>query len=162
MFLKTLMTSLLSALALTTPGTVADQGANSNQVDLPRGNAVDSYVPMSTNAELDMYDALKGGEQGKNAKYLKGETYSGECGTNVTWNLDTSTGLLRISGNGEMCSYSSYDSYPWYSYISQIKKVVISEGVTSIGEWAFGYCSSLSSIEIPSSVTSIGSSRFSG
>ena len=30
MFLKTLITSLLSALALTTPGTVADQGANSN------------------------------------------------------------------------------------------------------------------------------------
>ena len=112
MFLKTLMTSLLSALALTTPGTVADQGANSNQVDLPRGNAVDSYVPMSTNTELDMNDALKGGEQGKNAEYLKGETYSGECGTNVTWNLDTSTGLLRISGNGKMCSYTSYDSYP--------------------------------------------------
>ena len=78
MFLKTLITSLLSALALTTPGTVADQGANSNQVDLPRGNAVDSYVPMSTNTELDMNDALKGGEQGKNAEYLKGETYSGE------------------------------------------------------------------------------------
>ena len=54
MFLKTLMTSLLSALALTTPGTVADQGANSNQVDLPKSNAVDSYVPMSTNAELDI------------------------------------------------------------------------------------------------------------
>ena len=162
MFLKTLMTSLLSALALTTPGTVADQGANSNQVDLPRGNAVDSYVPMSTNTELDMYDALKGGEQGKNAEYLKGETYSGECGTNVTWNLDTSTGLLNISGNGEMCSYTSYDSYPWYSYRSQIKKVVISKGVTSIGDYAFYGCESLSSVTISSDpkLTSIGNAAF--
>jgi hypothetical protein len=34
--------------------------------------------------------------------------------------------------------------------------------VTSIGEWAFIYCSSLTSITIPNSVTSIGSSAFSG
>ncbi len=34
--------------------------------------------------------------------------------------------------------------------------------VTSIGEYAFSYCSNLTSITIPNSVTSIGSSAFSG
>ena len=83
---------------------------------------------------------------------------SGKCGE-TKYRL-SSDGTLNISGNGKMCSYTSYDSYPWYSYRSQIKKVVISEGVTSIGDEAFKYCTSLSSIEIPSSVTSIGSTAF--
>ena len=159
MFFKTLITSLLSALALTTPGTIADQGADSNQVDLPRGNAVDSYVPMSTNAELDMHDALKKkGEQNnlENTKTsgLKGEILSGSCGTNVNWTLDTSTGLLKISGNGSI-------SGSLFGYRNQIKKVVIENGVTSIGKEVFQNFESLSSVEIPSSVTSIGEQAFS-
>ena len=38
--------------------------------------------------------------------------------------------------------------------------VVIPSSVTSIGEYAFGYCDGLTSIEIPSSVTSIGDHAF--
>ena len=37
---------------------------------------------------------------------------------------------------------------------------VILSSVTSIGDWAFGYCGSLTSITIPSSVTSIGDETF--
>lgn len=112
MFLKTLMTSLLSALALTTPGTVADQGANSNQVDLPRGNAVDSYVPMSTHAELDMHDALReDGEQNDlettKKPGLKGEFFYGSCGKGVEYELDTERGVLTISGSGKMNDFTS-------------------------------------------------------
>ena len=43
---------------------------------------------------------------------------------------------------------------------SNVKKVVIEDGVTSIGESAFFYCSSLTSITIPDSVTSIGDYAF--
>ena len=88
-------------------------------------------------------------------------TYSGNCGTNganVTWNLDTDTGVLNITGSGAMKNYSS--SSPWYSHRSYIKKVNIGNSVTSIGNYAFYYCNSLSSVVISDSVTSIGDYAF--
>ncbi len=75
----------------------------------------------------------------------------GKCGDNLTWTLDD-TGLLTISGTGDMWDYY-YDSQ-WKNYT--VKNAVIENGVTSIGEYAFYYCTSLTSITIPSGVTSIG------
>ena len=51
-------------------------------------------------------------------------TYSGTCGTNVNWSLDTSTGELTISGTGAMTDYSYGNWAPWYDYKDTIKKVV--------------------------------------
>ena len=95
---------------------------------------------------------------------LNAETYSGTCGaegdgSNLTWSLDTETGVLKIEGRGEMKDYS-FRGTPWYNYCSGIKNAKIGDGVTSIGDSAFYNCSSLASIEIPSSVTSIGDSAF--
>ena len=90
------------------------------------------------------------------------EESGGSCGNNVTWNLGFKTGVLTISGTGTMADYSSYTDVPWYDYRSSIESIVINDGVTSIGEFAFYYCSSLISITIPESVTSIGKSAFKG
>ncbi len=87
------------------------------------------------------------------------EIYSGTCGDNATWSLDTSTGVLEISGTGDMTSYNVEEA-PWYPYQSDIKNVVISDGVTSIGDSAFYYCFNLASIIIPDSVTNIGDRAF--
>ena len=87
-------------------------------------------------------------------------TYSGTCGDNLTWTLDTNTGRLIINGSGEMYDWISGSSVPWYSYRSYIEKVRISNSVTSIGEYAFYDCSGLTSITIPDSVTSIGKYAF--
>ncbi len=84
---------------------------------------------------------------------------SGSCGDNVTCTLD-SDGLLTISGTGAMDSYSYYSDSPWAT--KTVKTVVISEGVTSIGDYAFEGCTGLTSITIPDSVTSIGEDAFSG
>ena len=87
----------------------------------------------------------------------KGYTYWNE--DNLTWKL-YADGTLNISGKGAMKDYS-YDSNqsPVYNN-SNVKKVVIEDGVTSIGAYAFYECSSLTSITIPDGVTSIGISAF--
>ena len=61
-----------------------------------------------------------------------------------------------------MADYSDPSLCPWYSYRGDIQTVVIKDGVTSIGVYAFDGCSGLTSVTIPSSVTSIGSGAFSG
>ena len=81
----------------------------------------------------------------------------GTCGPNLTWTLQN--GVLTISGSGNMNDYS-YGNAPWYSYRLSITSITIPNSVTSIGEWAFQYCSRLTSITIPNSVTSIGISAF--
>ena len=86
---------------------------------------------------------------------------SGWCGTNVTYTFDSSTGTLTIQGSGAMTNYYPYSDAPWYSYENDIKTVIIEEGVTSIGAWAFYRCSSLTSVTIGNSVTSIGERAFS-
>lgn len=84
---------------------------------------------------------------------------SGYCGAegdgaNLTWTLD-SEGKLTISGTGDMTSS------PWKSaHSSQIKSVVIEDGVKSIGERAFERLGSLKSVLISDSVISIGISSF--
>ena len=78
---------------------------------------------------------------------------------NLTWTL-TADGTLTISGTGAMKDYD-YDSNPSPVYNnSDVKKIVIEDGVTSIGNFAFHSCSSLPSITIPDSVTSIGNFAF--
>ena len=80
---------------------------------------------------------------------------SGTCGENLTWTYVENTGTLTISGNGDMYNYSSTHSSPWYSYVMNINNLIISDGVTSIGEFAFEYCR-VSYVDIPNSIVSIG------
>jgi hypothetical protein len=67
---------------------------------------------------------------------------------------------LTISGTGDMMNYSSGDA-PWYNSGAVLTNVIIEDGITSIGNWAFFGCSGLTSITIPNSLTSIGDRAFS-
>ncbi|MCR4645763.1 MAG: leucine-rich repeat domain-containing protein [Oscillospiraceae bacterium] len=79
---------------------------------------------------------------------------SGECGENVTWTLDDE-GTLTISGEGAMQDYWGHSAIA-----SQVKKIVIENGVTSIGAVAFDRCKALQSVSIPESVKQIGDYAF--
>ena len=85
---------------------------------------------------------------------------SGTCGPNLTWTFYASTGELVISGYGEMDDFGL--TGPWWILESSIKSVTIQNGVTSIGNGAFGTCMRISQIHIPSSVKRIGEWAFSG
>ena len=82
----------------------------------------------------------------------------GKCGTNVTYSLDTSTDVLTISGTGDMKDYSGKNS-PFYED-PFIESIIIENGVTSIGVYAFYGCTSLTNVTIGNNVTSIGSFAF--
>jgi len=84
------------------------------------------------------------------------DVQTGSCGDNVTYSLDTETGVLTISGTGDMYSYG-----PFYEN-TNIKSVIIENCVTSIGDGVFQGCTSLRSVTIPDSVTSIGDDAFYG
>lgn len=97
---------------------------------------------------------------------------SGTCGAqgdNVSWTLDDA-GVLTISGTGATADYSiSVDSSgnvstsaPWFAYKDSLTKIIIENGVTSIGGSNFAYLSNVVDVTIPNSVTSIGYSEFAG
>ena len=92
---------------------------------------------------------------------------SGTCGENATWEFDETTSTLTISGEGAMYDYYYYrygskvtDTRPWASYDDLIEFVVIDDGITHIGEYAFLSFTLLTIITIPDSVTSVGEYAF--
>ena len=85
----------------------------------------------------------------------------GSCGVGVAWVLDDSD-TFTVKGNGAMEDYTSTLNVDWLTKCSQyIKTVVIEEGVTKIGDYAFCSCENLTSVTIARSVKNIGNYAFS-
>ncbi|MBO5021602.1 MAG: leucine-rich repeat protein [Clostridia bacterium] len=80
------------------------------------------------------------------------ETTSGTTG-DCTWTLVD--GVLTISGNGVMADYSYSDKAPWDNYYSQIKEIIVENGVISIGEFAFDGCKRTKKVTVADSVQEI-------
>ena len=83
---------------------------------------------------------------------------SGKCGPNVHWTLEG--GKMTISGTGAMTSWQNANKVPWNNYKSQIRSVVIGDGVTSIGEYAFEECMNIASVSFGKDVKTIGMNAF--
>ena len=98
-----------------------------------------------------------------NGTCLCGEIVGGYCGAeedgkNLTWTFVD--GTLTIKGEGAMRGYSASDKAPWRSFVSQLKSIVIEDGVTAIGQYAFYQCLYVENAEIADSVESIGKAAF--
>lgn len=91
---------------------------------------------------------------------------SGTSGNNLKWTLDYETGALTITGSGAMTDYDfSHPKAPWlyaWKSVRPISNIILSEGITTIGDCAFYSCYKLSSITIPNSLIRIGISSFEG
>ena len=88
--------------------------------------------------------------------------YSGTCGEDLTWTLD-SNGQLVISGTGDIEDYES--RAPWrrdeiLENHVYVRDLIIEPGVTSIGDRAFYSCESLNHADLPNTITRIGEAAF--
>lgn len=101
-----------------------------------------------------MAAVLSSGRIDANAAVVKGT-----CGENITWEYDAQTQELVLSGSGAM-EDCDYDKVPWNDYRDEIKRVIVGEGITSIGNYAFNECESIESITLPSGITRIGEHAF--
>ena len=93
------------------------------------------------------------------------EDMEGLCGASLTWTL-SEEGVLTISGTGEMFDYSSTSMPEWHNYRSYIHTLVLEEGITHIGDYAFYHffqpCNDvyIAEVTLPSSLRSIGDYAF--
>ena len=94
--------------------------------------AVSSLPLSSSAAEIIASGNCGEGYWDENENYVFGDS--------VTWTLD-SDGVLTVSGNGAIVSDDDLKRPKWHACDTSIKTVIISEGVTSIGYYAFNYLS---------------------
>lgn len=84
---------------------------------------------------------------------------AGDCGRNLLWKLNAA-GELIVFGQGMMNDYGNSVVPDWYGFEQQIRSVVVCEGVSSIGAYAFGHCSNLADVKLSNSIRKIGENAF--
>ena len=103
-----------------------------------------------------------------NKEALDSIVASGKCGPKVNWSLDKA-GTFKVTGKGSMTGYNCVqtagtDDYvvdsPWFSRRKEIRKVIVSKGVTTVGSYAFRECSNLVSVSLPTGLKIIGNGAF--
>ena len=110
--------------------------------------------------EKNLSDADDTGDDGNTGEDPSGDDeaiVSGTCGESVEWVLDRESGILDIYGEGTM---DSYTVSPWADYSADIRILSVSDGVTSLGAYAFEGLTELTEAALPDSITSIGFRAF--
>ena len=84
----------------------------------------------------------------------------GTLDSGLVWELETD-GTLTFYGNGVIPDFTTSAPAPWHSFSTSVRKIVIPDGVTAIGSYAFYNCYYLAHITIPDSIAAIGDCAFS-
>ena len=82
---------------------------------------------------------------------------TGQCGENIYYVL-YDNGKLLLRGTGATYDYTSHDSVFYQN--GQIKEIVLSNGITSLGDRLFYHCANAKTVSLPATLTSIGDSAF--
>ena len=85
-------------------------------------------------------------------------TVKGDSGTTddgLSWDLTNR--VLTISGTGAMMDYATYGGVqsPWYTFKESVTKIIVNEGVTALGAYAFYSSINCTEISLPSTLTDI-------
>ena len=83
-------------------------------------------------------------------------------GTSVEWAYDIKTQSLTIKGTEMIPNYTTTNPAPWTPYAANIKSVMLNEGITAIGDYAFANMTSVIDVHLPKTLTTIGKNSFAG
>lgn len=149
-----LILALVMCISLGACGSkTADNGsATANAVQEPSSQEIPSgNIPENTGSEV-----VPEAEAAAIPAVLEPVQYETDA---LSWEFDSSTGTLSIHGTGSMRSYAS-DLPEWEQYSDSILRVVLDEGITSVGAYAFFSYSQLSEAYLPDTVEVIDTSAF--
>ena len=128
-------------------------------------SAILSFFMLLTMAPTVAF-AADGNDEGKTAPATSGTCGAEGSADSVKWNFNSSTGTLKISGTGKMSNLNNSTetenisdgagTYPWANLKDSITKIVIDDGVTSIGSKAFIAYTKVTSVNIGKDVSEIG------
>ncbi len=118
------------------------------------GYVFDQAVPkLFTNKDR----TLNGSDYNPSSDQIKA---SGICGADAEWSLRKN--VLKIEGSGKMYDYSTGSPAPWKQYAGSIKKIVIGNSITQIGNYAFDGLRAVKSVTLGEAVKKIGKFAFNG
>ena len=83
----------------------------------------------------------------------------GTFGDGLKWKM-SGDGKLTITGQGSMPDYTTYQEQPWSQYISDIKELVVGEGITGIGAANFAFAINMEEAYLPATLVPIGANAF--
>ena len=86
--------------------------------------------------------------------YVENATASGTVNSRISWVLDGDTGTLTVAGTGAIPSYR-FSKAPWYDYRNSVKRIVVEEGITEVGERAFYWSINCTELCLPESLIAI-------
>ena len=89
---------------------------------------------------------------------LLGITETNSCGENATWSIED--GVFTVEGSGDMINFEYSWDQPWEDNAEDITSIVVKDGITSIGDYAFYDFENVTTVTLPEGITSIGKSAF--
>ena len=96
----------------------------------------------------------------KGREVFGGISIKGQCGDNLSWELNADDGQLSLSGNGAMEKYASAEQVPWSGLMVLIEDISFNGNITTISDYAFRDCDNLETIIIKDGITQIGKEAF--
>ena len=134
-------------------GYVMDENGNTtSEVTVVDGFVINGY----TNSVAEIY-AINNGITFNSIGTI---AMAGTLDNGMTWEIED--GVLAISGTGDMPWMTNDGVSHYFKYSDKITSVIIGEGITTVGSWAFSYLDKLESVAIPEGVTSVSFGAFYG
>lgn len=78
------------------------------------------------------------------------------------YSYDSENKVLTIKADTDNYTQENYTNAPWNKYNNEVEKIIVQEGVNSIGDFSFCFESALTSVTLPSTLTNIGTAAFAG